>query len=448
MGVEEAVLSAFRSAAEDVPAYKRILAAAGVRPGDVRSLDDFQTRVPILDKARTFGEFPVAELCRGGRLGEPASVLTSSGHSREFAFGLYPPAGANAEIEQTDCALDKLFQVRSRRTLLVNCLPMGVRVPTRACTVGDTSVRPDMATALVRQFGPEYEQIILVGETAFIKHVLELGLRDGVNWRELLVHVIAGEELLAENARKYLEGILGIESARGGLETGMIGSSMGVAEIGLNLFFEVPQLARLRRMVHEDTALRSRVLGESATCVPMLFTYDPNRIFVEVLPPDQLVVTTLGAAKQLPLIRYKTGDSARLPSMQLLTGALALLGLSPEAAADLPIILFHGRGQFVRAGEQKVSPEQVKEGLYADPELAKLTTANFRLRSGPTQATVRIQLAPNVRPGAKTREGFAQALHQYVRAPLLVKCEAYESFGDGMSLDYERKFDYLEGNEG
>lgn len=40
-------------------------------------------------------------------------------------------------------------------------------------------------------------------------------------------------------------------------------------------------------------------------------------------------------------------------------------------------------------------------------------------------------------------ERFAAAMSPYVGAPLDVSCEAYERFGSGMGLDYQRKFDYL-----
>src|SRR6185295_12546343 len=103
-----------------------------------------------------------------------------------------------------DDALDSLFAVRSRPTLLINCLPMGVKVHTQVCTLAETSVRPDMAVGLVKTFGQHFAQIILVGEAAFLKHVLETGMRSGLDWRKYAVHVILGEEPLAENARRYL----------------------------------------------------------------------------------------------------------------------------------------------------------------------------------------------------------------------------------------------------
>lgn len=45
-----------------------------------------------------------------------------------------------------------------------------------------------------------------------------MGIERGIDWKSLQVHAIIGEEPPAENARKYLEGILGIDSVKS--ETG------------------------------------------------------------------------------------------------------------------------------------------------------------------------------------------------------------------------------------
>lgn len=441
---DERLPEAVRAAAE-APAYRQILIEAGVTPEAVRCRADFERRIPIIDKAGTFCRFPVAQLCRGGELGDLAGVLTSSGHSGRFAFGVYDRAGSAAEIEATDAALDAFFGVKSRPTLLINCLPMGVYVPTRACTLAQVSVREDMATALVRQLADGFAQVILVGETAFLKRVLEYGLEQGIDWRALRVHVIVGEEPMAENARRYVEGMLG--TAGHDPERGLIMSSMGVGEVGLNLFFELPLLIRLRRCVHEHRKALEALCGVGVRHVPMLFTYQPERLFVEIAEGDDLVVSTLDPQRRIPLLRYRTGDAVQWVDAAAAAEVLRGCG-EPELAemtAGLPIIAVWGRGEAARTGDgQTVYPEAVKEGIYADPALARLTTANFRVRSGAQAVLLRIQLSPGVAAEADLAERFAAALRPYVTAPLEIRCEPYERFGSGMVVDYERKFPYVE----
>jgi hypothetical protein len=57
---------------------------------------------------------------------------------------------------------------------------------------------------------------------------------------------------------------------------------------------------------------------------------------------------------------------------------------------------------------------------------------------------IRIQLSPGITPDTEIEDRFRAAISHYVKAPYSVRCEPYERFGNGMALDYERKFQYLE----
>lgn len=438
--LERAVRAAFTRAAGRVPAYRTLLAEAGLVAADFASPADL-ARLPVLEKSNTFQRFALADLCVDGEVGRPGSVLTSSGHSGIFAFGLNEAADLPHMAEWIDGLLDLLFSVRQRATLLINCLPMGVRVPTTACTLAETSVRPDMVVGLVQAFGPHYEQIILVGEAAFIKHVLESGRAKGVDWQRHLVHLILGEEPLAENARRYFERLLGADP----LPRGLVASSMGVAEIGLNLFFEVPPpspLIDLRRRLHAAPELCQVLFGQSWT--PSLFTYDPRRLFVEFDPRGRLLLTTLDTRLRIPLIRYAPGDFGHfLGVSDELRRHPAIADMPWDVLDALPIVAIRGRGEHALAGRTPVYPEAVKEGIYYDHSLAELTTANFRLVAGPERVRVRIQLLPGIKPPPGAALRFAEAIAIYTGPVVEVVCELYELFGSGMSLDYERKFSYL-----
>ena len=440
---EELALETFYLAARRVPAYQAILRERRISPAEIKNPDDFH-RLPVLDKQSTFGRFAIPQLCLDGQLGDIASVLTSSGHSGLFAYGLADRHAIHETTQAIDDVLDCLFAVRSCPTLLINCLPMGVKVHTRACALAETSVRPDMGLAIVKAFGPQFDQVILVGDAAFVKLALELGQQTGLDWRQYRVHVVLGEELLAENSRNYIHGILGSQIDRP--ETGLVFSSMGIAEIGLNLFFEAPPAApliRLRSRLHNDANLRRAVLGDCAW-VPSLFTFNPGRVFVEFVDGDRLVVTTLGPSPHIPLVRYAPGDHGgflQIPAT--MRDTLLTEACFAEMLDQLPLVAIRGRGQHALAGRHKIYPEAIKEGIYRDPELARLVTANFRLTSGPDYALVRLQLSPNIIPHPKLDRRFAEAIDFYADGPVRVVCQPYATFGSGMCLDYERKFDYL-----
>jgi len=441
--IEDLLLAAFRQSFSRVPAYRQLLQEAEIIGAEIKTMEDF-FRLPICEKFSTFRRFDIQDLCLDGEIGHLASVLTSSGHSGIFAFGLNNAVPRYGATEWIDNLLDYLFEVKSKKTLLINCLPMGVKVPTEACTLAETSVRADMVVGLVKALGGHYAQIILVGEAAFVKHVLELGAANGVDWFPLLVHIVLGEEPLAENARKYLEKLLGTAISKP--DKGVIASSMGVAEVGLNLFFEVPpamHLILLRRLLHENAKLRSLVLGHRLF-VPCLFTYDPRRIYVEFDAKGRLLLTTLESHLRVPLVRYATGDSGRLLDLPPESREeIEAAGIKWDLLLAIPIVIIEGRGDYASAGDARVYPEAVKEGIYKDPDLASLSTANFRLVSDNEKVRVRIQLSPGIVRDTLIEERFLRAIQVYVDAPIEVVCEAYETFGSGMTLDFERKFNYL-----
>src|SRR6185369_16854405 len=66
--VEHRVLSEFRRAAADVPAYRTLLDEEGIRASDVCDLTSFSRLCPLLSKRNTFDRFPLDQLSVGGRL--------------------------------------------------------------------------------------------------------------------------------------------------------------------------------------------------------------------------------------------------------------------------------------------------------------------------------------------------------------------------------------------
>jgi hypothetical protein len=200
----------------------------------------------------------------------------------------------------------------------------------------------------------------------------------------------------------------------------------------------------LRGLLHDNPDLRQRLFG-SVDHVPPLFTYDPRRIFVEFDQSRRLIVTTLDLKLRIPLIRYAPGDYGafvEIPSGLRQTFEEA--GISWDSLQSIPIVALEGRQEHAMAGSVPVYPEAVKEGLYRDSGLAEVMTANFRLISGATAAEIRIQLSPGVEPTPSLDEAFHAAIATYVRAPFTVSCRRYPEFSSGMTLDYERKFRYVE----
>lgn len=445
---ERKLLSAFRRAARCSPAYRLLLTEAGVDPTTIRTAGEFRDRCPILDKSATFGRFPVRELLAADlAAGDLASVLTSSGHGGGgFALGLATRAQLTNAAFDIDLGLDLAFDIDRRRTLLVNCLPMGVTFQSAAVCVANVSVREDMACAIVEQAGDLFEQIVLCGDPLFLKKLCDHSRDIGLDWRRYRLNAIIGEETFTESFRDYLAGVLGIDPDDP--LSGLIGSSMGVGELGLNLFNETRETIALRRACARDPALRERLLGPATAGmpVPTFMVYNPLRTNVEILySNDQdigdLVVSMLDPAIPLPLIRYRTGDRARFVAPEKiaeLAGAIAP-GFRPPV---LPLIALQGRSKDLLPWGGHV--DDFKDALYRLPAIARQLSGAHRISGDGNEIRWQVQA---LRGAEANLAEIASRLEQTIapRLPdtrLTVTCMAYDDFPFGKTVDYERKFVY------
>lgn len=439
------LLPAFRRAATRSPAYRALLAEAGVDPAGIRTVEDFVARCPILEKANSFKRFAIRELlCDDVGPDELASIITSSGHGGNgFAFGISSWRQLRGAARLIDIGLDMAFNVGTRRTLLVNCLPMGVTFQSNLACVANVSVREDMACAIVDRAGPLFEQIVLCGDPLFLKKLCDYSQDLGLDWKRFRVHVIVGEETFPETFRDYLAGVLGNDpdDPAGGL----IGSSMGVGELGLNLFNETRETVALRRACISDPALLENLTGitDAVSPAPTFMVFNPLRTFVEVVNQDErgigdLVVTVMDEQAPIPLMRYATGDR-----MQLLDGSRIAAVLPPGMALPTaPVVALHGRDKDRLPGGGHV--DLFKEALYRDPELARQLSGAHRIT--PEGAGMRWEVQARryatVDLDILSDQLKIVASMSMPELHLSVRVVTYELFPVGITLDYERKFLY------
>lgn len=444
---EEMALEAFNRAAGRVPAYGKRLREIALDPESVKTIDDFRRLVPILNKHNTFGAYDIDELCVGGDLSDVVSILTSSGHSGVFSFGVNTAQNLQTSAHSIDLGLEHVFQVDEKRTLLINCLPMGVKVRTNTAVLAETSVRDDMALAAVRKFSPKFDQTIIVGEGSFLKKIVEDGRDGGIDWKSLAVYIISGEEGIAENWRGYIAALLGTDPDD--LSRTIITSSMGVAELDLNIFHELPETIRIRRLAHKDERLRRELFGKEADVCPMFFIYYPHRTFVEVQDREErgnLIISMLSPEMKIPLIRYDSGDIGRIYEREEVVAVLKRCGYSEDLLPEwkLPMVAVFGREHHIVVAGLKVYPEAVKEAIYKDFGVANSVTGNFKLSvADDSVGFLDMQLKPGFQPDAELNKQFKDALASYVKAPLDARFYSYADFPYAMKVDYERKFSYV-----
>jgi phenylacetate-CoA ligase len=301
-----------------------------------------------------------------------------------------------------------------------------------------------MAVALVQSFADRYEQTVLVGDPLFMKRLTDHAAERAVDWRRYRVNAVIGEEIFGEHFRAYVAQCLGLDLDRP--EQGHIMSSLGVAELGLHLGFETPATIALRRLSVAHPAFGHDLLGRDAgpaACLPMIFTFNPLRTFIEVVEPDhegygRLTVSMLDPDRSIPLLRYQTGDVVRLLNPDDVAAAMRRHGIHLK---DLPSALLALQGRDREALPNGSHVGFYKDALYANAELARQITGGLRLIFSGRRCTMHVQLVRGQAPAAALEQGLLAEMDADVRPARLVLWP-YAGFPFAMGLDYERKFSY------
>ena len=170
--VTELVLTAFRRAASESAAYRVLLQEHKIDSNSIADLEAFSARCPIINKQETFGRFSISQLAVPGAIDQAAHFLSSSGYGGSFSVGIETREQATAAARFVDDALDAAFRTKSRHTLAVNCLPMGVSISSNRMAIATVSVREDIAVSIIKELGLQYDQVLLLCDPLFLPCLL------------------------------------------------------------------------------------------------------------------------------------------------------------------------------------------------------------------------------------------------------------------------------------
>jgi phenylacetate-CoA ligase len=445
---EKKALKIFHRAAETSQGYRQLLSQQGVNSDQIQVIDDFKKKVPIIDKKKLFHSHALRQLCMGGTFEAIRSFYSSSGSSGLFSFGLESWKSAREAGFGIEYLLDHYFGIFKKRTLLINCLPMGVTVPTRFLQIAETGVRLDVILSIIDKLKGDFEQFVLIGESPFLKELIDTGADQSFPWKEICIHIITGGEFIAENYRSYMGRQLGIDFENP--ETGMITVNMGLSEISLSLFRESRQTIQLRRIIFQNEALRRAFSIDSGCYCPLIMQFFPPQLFVETLPNDagrpEIIITLLDKNARLPLVRYNTEDTGRLLSHDRMLSLLSqhgLMQLRPEL--PLPFLIISGKYQTIQSPDGRIiSPNRIKEALYHEADAARALTGNFQIQKGEPLLHLLVQLRENHLPSRELQETISRSLGFYGSDEMAISLIPYHDFPHGMELSYEKKFKYIQ----
>ena len=434
---ERAALRTFRRAALTSRGYRAHLERLGVDHRAVTRL----SQVPYTDKAAVFGDH-IDFWLDGGRVSDAAELLTSSGASGLFSVGVTSRSERRAQERAFDIVIRSLGGGEDSTTLLLNCLPMGIAIPTRLATVATPSVHLEMALEILARAGSSFDRVVIAAEPLFLKELAETALRRlGPRFADNVVAGFVGGEWVAESWRRHVSQLFGFEDSaeRMGLMV-----SMGAAEVGLHVLHETPTLRRVRRAIDSPMARRA-LFGRDPGYSPTLFTWDHNRWFVEERRHDDetrsLVLTAL-TRRLLPLVRYDLDDEAEIVGAAEINAELAREG--DDVRLDRPVVALWGRrGAAVSGDGWSLRPELVKEGLFATAAHAGALTGRFRIAASGGLPVLHVQLRENAGPGPGIEAALRHMATVAAGAPADVVVHPYRDYPYHEAGDFQHKPAYV-----
>jgi phenylacetate-CoA ligase len=409
--VDASLLAHVRATVERVPAYRTFLEEHGIDPDAVRSIDDVR-RLPLVTKENYIRRYPLADLCRDGRLDTCDMVAVSSGSTGAPTFWPRSTAdeiGATVRFEQI---FHDSFQADRLSTLAVICFALGTWVggmyTTSCCRrLAEKGYRVVMITPgnnrdeihrVVRELGPAFDQVVLLGYPPFLKDVIDAGIARGIDWSRFNVKLVTAGEVFSEEWRALVGERLGSPDLIHGSA-----SLYGTADAGV-LGNETPLSITIRRWLAVHPEAARELFGESR--MPTLVQYDPRHRCFEMTGRTLLFSGENG----IPLVRYHIADTGGIISYREMMEFLSMRGFDPLAelgargARELPFLFLFGRADFtVSYFGANIYPENISVGLEQE-EVCRHVTGKFVLEAmedGDRNRflAIAVELAPGVDAG-------------------------------------------------
>lgn len=387
---EESALALFHTMAERVPAYKDFLAQHKVDHTTVRTIEDFQQQVPLVDKDNYLRAYPRNMLCWDGEFKEQRWVISTTSGSTGVPY--YFP---RQELQDRFYALSaelylrENFQIDQKSTLYIVGFPMGawiggvftyqvLQMLARERGYNLSIITPGIdkkaIIEAVRQLGKDFDQVIIGSYAPFLKDILDDGEHQGMNWKDYNLGFVFSAEIFSEEFRDYVIRKTGLDNP---FTTSL--NHYGTVDLG-TMAHETPLSIWIRRFALTKQDLYYDIFGETYK-LPTFAQYMPDMFYFEVVDGDRLVCTSNSG---LPLIRYDLKDRGSIITTEELQQAFAahdldMMKLLPKDTVkphlwNLPFVFVYERSDFsVSFFAFQIYPDTVRRALQRKEFERKLT---------------------------------------------------------------------------
>lgn len=376
---KQKALTTFHEAAQKVPAYRKFLKEKGVNPEEIKTFEDFQEKVPIIDKESYLLKYDIKELCLE-RLDRMYTLSTSSGTTTKPCLWFRTPKQDLMLPKYWEAFFIQNWKINQRSTFVVVATALGNWIAGElvattlkrlalegkyAMTIATPGSDIDQILDII-DLGKNYDQIILVIYPTFIKTLFEKGEEKGVAWKDLNIKLWVGGERLSPYLRKYVIKKLGKEKE----ELDRIAFVYGTADAG-GIGFSSPLSNLIARWAFEDSSLAQSLFGPTGL-PPTLIQVNPLAYFIEKM--NKILVITYSGG--IPLVRYNLKDEGGIISypkaVEILqkqgydfASQLEKEGFGKETIWKWPFVYITGRVEnVVKIIGANIYPENVEAALY------------------------------------------------------------------------------------
>lgn len=234
------------------------------------------------------------------------------------------------------------------------------------------NVGPDIDKVLstLKFWGTEYRYAIC-GYPPFLKHIVDTARERDFPLQDYSLLGLVGGEGMSEGLRDYL--LRDFEH---------VISGYGATDLEIGIAGETPLSIAVRRAARENSALRKELFGDDSR-LPMVFQYNPVSHYFEVNDEDELVVTIPRLNVLSPRIRYNIHDKGGVIQLSEMIEICKKHGydflgdqFKEKHVPQLPFCWVFGRSDYtVSIMGANIYPEDIEQSLYANPELAEVTSS-------------------------------------------------------------------------
>lgn len=389
---EDNLLKLFQFMARKVPAYQVFLKENGIKPSEIKSISDLG-KVPVSDKDNYLRKYKYQDLFPDRVINQATTVSATSGSTGE---PFYFPRGEYHDDQYrllAELFLRSQFEIAKKTTLGIVGFGIGIWIGgiftyknfnriaydnSFNFTLIPTGANIETILKAIKKFGPEYEQIILMGYPPFVKDVIDEASEYGINWRKFKVRVLTAAEGYPEKYRDYLKKKLGMEN----ILTDAV-NMYGTVELG-TMAHETPLTVLIRRMAVNNKKL-FKALFPDAHRTPTLVQYHPYMVHFAV---ENGEILASGYGSSIPLIRYRFPDRGGVIPFSKMAALFKSQGLDLNSEIKkakignvfkLPFVYVYDRSDnaIILRGAN-IFPDEIKEILQSAP-LEKFVTGKFTM---------------------------------------------------------------------